>query len=104
MKVYLQSLGCKLNESELEAWARDFAARGDEIVTDPRAADTIVLNTCTVTAQAARKSRNLARHLARDNASAKIILTGCYATMSQEQAQALPNVALVVPNADKDQL
>lgn len=104
MKVYLQTLGCKLNESELEAWARDFAARGDEIVTDPRAADTIVLNTCTVTSQAARKSRNLTRHLARENTDAQIVLTGCYSTMSPEQARELPNVALVVPNADKDHL
>lgn len=104
MKVYLQTLGCKLNESELERWARDFSARGDEIVTDPQSADTIVLNTCTVTAQAARKSRNLSRHLARENANAQIILTGCYATMSPEQARALPNVALLVPNSDKDQL
>jgi threonylcarbamoyladenosine tRNA methylthiotransferase MtaB len=104
MKVYLQTLGCKLNESELEAWARDFAARGDEVVDDPRLAETIVLNTCTVTAQAARKSRNLARHLARTNADAQIVLTGCFATMSPAQAQTLPNVALVVPNADKDKL
>lgn len=104
MKVYLQTLGCKLNESELEAWARDFAARGDEIVTDPRAADTIVLNTCTVTSQAARKSRNLTRHLARENTDAHIIVTGCYATMSPDQVRGLPNVALVVPNADKDRL
>lgn len=104
MKVYLQTLGCKLNESELEAWARDFAARGDEIVNDPRLAETIVLNTCTVTAQAARKSRNLARGLARKNENAQIVLTGCFATMSSAQAQSLPNVALVVPNADKDQL
>lgn len=104
MKVYLQTLGCKLNESELESWARDFAARGDEIVNDPRTADTIVLNTCTVTANAARKSRSLTRHLARENADAQIVLTGCYATMSPAQASALPNVALVVPNADKEQL
>lgn len=104
MKVYLQTLGCKLNESELESWARDFVARGDEIVSDPRLAETIVLNTCTVTAQAARKSRNLTRHLARSNADAQIVLTGCFATMSPAQAAALPNVALVVSNADKDQL
>lgn len=104
MKVYLQTLGCKLNESELESWAREFSARGDQIVTDPRTADTIVFNTCTVTAQAARKSRNLSRHLARENATAQIVLTGCYATMSSEQARSLPNVALVVPNADKDAL
>ncbi len=104
MKVYLQTLGCKLNESELEAWARAFAARGDELVDDPRLAETIVLNTCTVTAQAARKSRNVTRHLARASGDAQIILTGCYATMSPEQARALPNVALVVPNARKDAL
>lgn len=104
MKVYLQTLGCKLNESELEAWARDFAARGDELVDDPRLAETIVLNTCAVTAQAARKSRNLARHLARANADARLVLTGCFATMSPAQAQNLPNVAFVVPNADKDRL
>lgn len=104
MKVYLQTLGCKLNESELESWAREFVARGDEIVNDPRLAETIVLNTCTITAQAARKSRNLSRHLARTNADAKIVLTGCFATMSPGQAAGLPNVALVVPNADKDHL
>lgn len=104
MKVYLTTLGCKLNESELEAWARDFAARGDEVVANARDAETIVLNTCTVTAQAARKSRNLARHLARTNADAKIILTGCFATMSPDEARHLPNVVHVVPNADKDQL
>lgn len=104
MKVYLQTLGCKLNESELESWARGFVARGDEIVDDPRLAETIVLNTCTVTAQAARKSRNLSRHLARTNADAQIVLTGCFATMSPVQAAGLPNVALVVPNADKDRL
>lgn len=104
MKVYLQTLGCKLNESELEAWARDFVARGDEIVDDPRLAETIVLNTCTVTAQAARKSRNLSRHLARANADAQIVLTGCFATLSPALSAGLPNVALVVPNADKDRL
>ncbi len=104
MKVYLQSLGCKLNESELEAWARDFAAQGDELVGDPQTADTIVLNSCTVTAQAARKSRGLVRQLAKKNGNARIVLTGCYATMSPAEAMGLPNVALLVPNADKDEL
>jgi len=49
MKVYLASLGCKLNESELEAWARQFANNGHEMVTDPLLADICVLNSCTVT-------------------------------------------------------
>ncbi len=104
MKVYLQTLGCKLNESELESWARDFVARGNEIVNDAREADVCVVNTCTVTSQAARKSRGVARHLHKLNNDAQIVLTGCYATLSPDEARLLPNVALVVPNRDKDRL
>ncbi len=104
MKVYLTTLGCKLNESELEAWARQFAAQGAEIVDDAREADLCVVNTCTVTQAAARKSRMLAKKVARANHNARVVVTGCYATLSPEEAQSLPNVAFVVPNRDKDQL
>ncbi|MBI5302932.1 MAG: tRNA (N(6)-L-threonylcarbamoyladenosine(37)-C(2))-methylthiotransferase MtaB [Chloroflexi bacterium] len=104
MKVYLSTLGCKLNESELEAWARRFGADGYEIVDDARDADLCVVNTCAITHVAARKSRQLARQMARANPHARIVLTGCYADVSPDEAQALPNVALVVPNADKDNL
>ena len=104
VRIYLSALGCKLNESELEAWARRFAGDGYEIVNDARAADVIVLNTCTVTHVAARKTRQLARQLARANPHARLVLTGCFVTISPDEAKALPNVALVVPNASKDQL
>jgi threonylcarbamoyladenosine tRNA methylthiotransferase MtaB len=104
VRIYLSTLGCKLNESELEAWARRFASDGYEIVNDARAADVIVLNTCTVTHVAARKTRQLARQLARANPDARLVLTGCFVTISSDEAKALPNVALVVPNASKDQL
>ncbi len=103
-KVYLCALGCKLNESELQAWARGFVGEGHEIVDSPADADICVLNTCTVTHVAARKSRQMARQLARANPNARLVLTGCYATMSPKEARALPNVALVVPNAQKDRL
>ncbi|CAG0947148.1 Threonylcarbamoyladenosine tRNA methylthiotransferase MtaB [Anaerolineae bacterium] len=104
MKVYLSTLGCKLNESELEAWARRFAADGYEIVDDARNADVCVLNTCTVTHVAARKSRQIARQMARANPHARIVLTGCYTDIAPDEAKRLPNVALVVPNAEKDRL
>jgi threonylcarbamoyladenosine tRNA methylthiotransferase MtaB len=104
MKVHLSTLGCKLNESELEAWARRFADDGYEIVDDARDADLVVLNTCTVTHVAARKSRQLARQLARANPKARLLLTGCYVSLAPAEAKALPNVVLVVPNADKDRL
>jgi threonylcarbamoyladenosine tRNA methylthiotransferase MtaB len=104
MKVFLSTLGCKLNESELEAWARKFGAEGYTIVDDPQDADLVVLNTCTVTHVAARKSRQTARQLARANPQAKLVITGCYVSVSPDEAQALPNVALIVPNINKDQL
>ncbi len=104
MKVYLSTLGCKLNESELQAWTREFASDGFEIVASAAEADVCVLNTCTVTHVAARKSRQMARQLARTNPNARLVLTGCYASIAPEEAQRLPNVALVVPNAEKDRL
>ena len=104
MKVYLSTLGCKLNESELESWSRRFAQDGYELVGDPREADLCVLNTCTVTHVAAHKSRQMARQLARANPHARLVLTGCYTDIAPDEAKGLPNVALVVPNADKDRL
>jgi threonylcarbamoyladenosine tRNA methylthiotransferase MtaB len=104
VKVYLSTLGCKLNESELEAWTRRFANDGYEIVNDPHDADLIVLNTCTVTHIAARKSRQMTRQLARANPNAQIVLTGCFVDISPDEARKLPNVSLIVPNADKDRL
>lgn len=104
MKVYLSTLGCKLNESELESWTRGLARDGAEIVADPREADVCVLNTCTVTHVAAHKSRQVARQLARANPNARIVLTGCFVDVSPVDARKLPNVALIVPNADKDRL
>lgn len=104
MKVYLSTLGCKLNESELEAWTRKFVSDGYEIVTSPADADICVLNTCTVTHVAARKSRQMARQIARTNASARLVLTGCYASIAPNEARRLPNVALVVGNSEKDRL
>ncbi len=104
MKVYLSTLGCKLNESELESWTRGLSRDGAEIVADPRDADICVLNTCTVTHTAAHKSRQMARQLARANPNARIVLTGCFVDVSPVEASKLPNVALIVPNADKDRL
>jgi threonylcarbamoyladenosine tRNA methylthiotransferase MtaB len=104
MKVFLSTLGCKLNESELEAWTRRFANEGHEIVPTPIDADICVVNTCTVTHVAARKSRQMARQIARANPKARLVLTGCYASIAPNEAKSLPNVALVVLNAEKERL
>jgi threonylcarbamoyladenosine tRNA methylthiotransferase MtaB len=102
MKVYLQSLGCRLNYSEIETMARRFAAAGHIVVNDPALADVCVLNTCAVTAGAERKSRHRVRALARANPDARIAVVGCYATLAPQRCTDLPGVAWVVPNEDKD--
>jgi len=101
MNVYLQSLGCRLNRSEIEKMARQFVATGCAVVAEPARAEVCVVNTCAVTAQAERKSRRSVRALARANPEARIAAVGCYATLAPSHCCALPGVAWVVPNAEK---
>ena len=61
MNIRIESLGCRLNIGEMEALGRHLAARGHTLVGPGQQADLCILNTCTVTATAARKSRHLAR-------------------------------------------
>jgi threonylcarbamoyladenosine tRNA methylthiotransferase MtaB len=104
MRVYLESLGCRLNYAEMAALGRQLAAAGHELAPSASEADLCVLNSCAVTAEAARQSRQLARQMARANPSSKLVVTGCYATLEGETVAQLPNVALVVGNSRKDGL
>ena len=104
MRVHLQALGCRLNEAELETWSRDFRRRGHEITADSRQADLLVVNTCAVTAEAVRKSRKLLRRSHRENPRAKLVVSGCYASLEPEGNAEAPGVDLVVPNQHKDRL
>jgi threonylcarbamoyladenosine tRNA methylthiotransferase MtaB len=103
MRVRLETLGCRLNTSEIESMARGFIAAGHQVVGPGEAADVCVLNTCAVTHVAARKSRQLARHLKRTNPAATVVATGCYAELEPDQVSVL-GVDLVVGNRDKDRL
>jgi threonylcarbamoyladenosine tRNA methylthiotransferase MtaB len=104
MLVHLQTLGCRLNEAELETWAQDFQRSGHQITSDPEAAQLIVLNSCAVTRDAARKSRQSIRRIHRANPQAKLVVSGCYATLNQQEAEAEMGVDLVIGNQDKDKL
>ncbi len=104
MRVSLKTLGCRLNEAELETWAQQFQADGHRIVHDAAEADLVVLNSCAVTQDAVRKSRNLIRRAHRENPTAKLVVSGCYATLNAEQARDALGVDLVVDNADKARL
>jgi threonylcarbamoyladenosine tRNA methylthiotransferase MtaB len=104
MRVNLQMLGCRLNEAELQGWARDFTAAGHEVVPVPTGADLVVFNTCAVTREAARKSRQQIRRARRQSPGARLVVTGCYGTLQPDEAAALLGVDRVVGNRDKDRL
>ena len=104
MRVYLETLGCRLNYAEMAALGRQLVGAGHDLATNAVEADVCVLNSCAVTGEAARKSRQLARQLAQANPAARLVVTGCYASLEGEAVAALPNVSLVVGNAQKDQL
>ncbi len=103
MKIYLDTVGCRLNQSEIETIGRQFRAAGHEIVPAADVADMAVVNTCAVTAEAASDSRAAVRRAARAGVQ-DIVVTGCWATLQEAQTAALPNVRRVVPNRAKDRL
>jgi len=103
VRIYLESLGCRLNAAEIESLARQFAGAGHSIVTQPAGADIIVLNSCAVTAQASRKSRHRIGTLHRESPAADVAVIGCWATEDVPRARRLEGVRWVVPNVDKAQ-
>lgn len=103
MKIYLDTIGCRLNQAEIESMARQFRAAGHEIVASAEMADMAVVNTCAVTNDAASVSRSKIRHIARAGVN-EIVATGCWATLQPQRANELPNVFRVVTNDRKDYL
>lgn len=104
MQVHLKTLGCRLNEAELETWARQFRQLGHGITTDPDNADLLVINTCAVTEEAVRKSRRLIKRAQKSNPQAKLVVSGCYASLNPGEINTLPGVDLLVDNRQKDRL
>ncbi len=104
MRVFLDSIGCRLNQAEMDDLARRLMQAGHEIVARPELADRVVINTCAVTRQAARQARRRSRRYHRLRPEADIALTGCYATLEPDALARLPGVDRVIDNAEKDRL
>lgn len=101
MKIFLDSVGCRLNQSEIEKLAGQFVSAGHEIIEDAGQADIVIINTCAVTSAASSDSRQKIRQAAHRGAS-RVIPTGCWATIDPQEAARLPSVDRVFPNALKD--
>ena len=102
--IAMTTLGCKVNQSDSDEWLRQFAARGYEIVDFGAVADAYIVNTCTVTHVADRKSRQLLRQARRQNPAALVVATGCYASVAPDELARMVEVDLVVTDSDKPRL
>ncbi|HEX7567201.1 MAG TPA: MiaB/RimO family radical SAM methylthiotransferase [Anaerolineaceae bacterium] len=103
MRIYLDSVGCRLNQSEIEKFAAQFRAAGHILVDAAGEADIVLINTCTVTVEAASDSRQKIRQASRAG-KADIVVTGCWSTLEAGAAAALPGVKWVIPNVHKKDL
>lgn len=100
MKVTFYTLGCKVNQYETEAMREAFAAAGHTPVPNSAPFDAAVINSCTVTAESDRKTRQILHKVRRENPEAIIILTGCMVQAFSEEAKALTDADIVCGNTD----
>jgi threonylcarbamoyladenosine tRNA methylthiotransferase MtaB len=100
--VAILTLGCKLNQADSQALGRELLAHGCQVIDQPAPADALIINACSVTHVADRKSRHLVRLARRLAPEATIVLTGCYEQDSNghDLAQRL-GADWLVANADK---
>ncbi len=100
----IANLGCKVNQSEMEGAARRLRELGIAIVDGDRRADLVLVNTCTVTAEADAKSRHAVRRARRASPNAPIVVTGCSVQIDRDAFAAADPAARLVDNRSKDAL
>lgn len=104
MKIAFHTLGCKVNQYETEAMKEQFRSSGNEIVGEEDWADVYIINTCTVTNLADRKSRQYIRRMKKQNPQAIVAVTGCYAQVRPEELTAMEEVDIVAGTGEKNNL
>ena len=100
-RVGFCSLGCKVSQYETEALAERFAAAGFTVSDFDAVCDVYVINTCTVTVESDRKSRQMIRRATRVNPDAVVIVTGCSSQLHPDSIAAIPGVSYVSGNDRK---
>jgi threonylcarbamoyladenosine tRNA methylthiotransferase MtaB len=103
MKYSVVTFGCRVNQADSLGFEEELRAAGAESVAS-QTADLVIVNTCSVTASSDQGARQTIRRIARDNPSARIVVTGCYATRRPDEVAALPHVVQVVSNDDKPRM
>lgn len=102
--VYVKTLGCKVNTFDSHAIENQFKAVGFRLVDDPALASISVVNTCSVTENADKEARYLARRYRRASEDSLIVMTGCYAQTDSSRLLGLTEIDVIVPNEAKEHL
>ena len=103
-RIAFVTLGCKVNQSDTQKAIADFRAAGWRIVPPTSPAEVYVVNTCSVTHVADRKSRSWLRRSARANPDALVVATGCYAESGKATLEQMEEVGLIIGYKQKDDL
>ncbi len=104
MKFAITTLGCKVNQYESDAMSNSLLGQGYELVKFSSIADLYIINTCTVTEMAAKKSKQMARKAKRTNEQAIVVVTGCLAQNTPDEVKELTNADIVIGNHEKSKL
>ena len=102
--VAFYTLGCKVNQYETNAMEQQFIQNGYKIVENTEKADIYVINTCTVTNMADRKSRQMLRRVKEINQSAVIVVCGCYAQVAKKELEQIPEVDIILGINEKNKI
>ena len=100
-RVAFVSLGCKVNQYETNAMLQHFVENNYEVVEFTDVADVYIVNTCTVTNIADRKSRQMLRKVKDINANAVLVATGCYAQVGKQELEKIDEIDLIIGNNEK---
>ena len=104
VSIAVDTIGCKLNQAESDALARDLIVAGYRVIPSDQKADIYILNTCTVTHIADRKARHLLRMAHRRNPEALIIATGCYAKRASKELKGIDGMGIVIEDKQNQNL
>src|SRR5947209_11252226 len=103
-RFFVQNFGCRATQADGAALEAQLAGRGLEPSDQRESADVVVLNTCTVTAEADSDARSTIRRVHRENPGARILVTGCYAQRAPDEIASMPGVEWVVGNSHKTEI
>lgn len=101
MKAAFYTLGCKVNQYETQLMEQRLADAGFEIVAPDETADVYVINTCTVTAESDRKTRQMLHRFKEHSPGAVAVLAGCFPQSAPERAQALPEADVIAGTRER---